>query len=170
VIMLMIFLFYAFKRGGSDGLGSYWSVVLALTLYNGSVLAEVFRAGILAVPQGQGEAAYAIGMRKSQVMATILLPQAVKIMLPALISQCVVALKDTTLGFVVIAPGLTEVGRSIYLDFFNQVQVAIVLAAMFIVVNLALTWVATLVQRKIVGEKKILTVSAVGMPESGAAV
>jgi glutamate transport system permease protein len=169
VIMLMIFLFYAFRVGGGEGLGSYWSVVVALTLYNGSVLAEVFRAGILAVPSGQSEAAYAIGMRKSQVMTSILLPQAVKIMLPALISQMVVALKDTTLGFVVLAPGLTLVGRSIYLDFFNQVQTAIVLAAIFIIVNMLLSWLATWLQRRFVGEKKPLEVSAIGMPDSGAA-
>ena len=81
--------------------------MIALTLYNGAVLAEVFRAGIQAVPSGQSEAAYAIGMRKSQVTNLVLLPQAVKIMLPAIISQMVVALKDTSLGYAVAAPGLT---------------------------------------------------------------
>ena len=75
-------------------------MIIALTLYNGAVLAEVLRAGVNAVPKGQGEAAYAIGMRKSQVMNLVLMPQAVKIMLPAIISQCVVALKDTALGVV----------------------------------------------------------------------
>ncbi len=74
-------------------------LVLGLMLYNGSVLAEVFRAGVNAVPNGQSEAAYAVGMRKNQVMRIILLPQAIKIMLPAIISQCIVALKDTSLGF-----------------------------------------------------------------------
>ena len=69
------------------------------------MLAEVFRAGINAVPDGQSEAAYAVGMRKNQVMRIILLPQAVKIMLPAIISQCIVALKDTSLGFYILAPG-----------------------------------------------------------------
>jgi len=170
VIMLMIFLFYAFRVGGSSGLGSYWSVVLALTLYNGAVLAEVFRAGILAVPRGQSEAAYAIGLRKSQVMGSILLPQAVKIMLPALISQMVVALKDTTLGFVVLAPGLTFVGRGIYVQFQNHVQTAIVLAAIFISVNLLLSWLATWLQRRLVGEKKMLTVSAVAERDTGTPV
>ena len=62
------------------------------------MLAEVLRAGVHAVPKGQREAAYAIGMRKTQVMNIVLLPQAVKIMLPAIISQCIVALKDTALG------------------------------------------------------------------------
>ena len=92
-------------------------MVIALTLYNGAVLAEVFRAGIHAVPSGQAEAAYAIGMRKSQVMNLILLPQAVKIMIPAIISQCVVALKDTSLGYVVAAPGLTASAKQIYREF-----------------------------------------------------
>jgi glutamate transport system permease protein len=155
VLLLMLFVFLTYGAG-DGGIGSYWSVVIALTLYNGSVLAEVFRAGILAVPNGQSEAAYAIGMRKSQVMTSILLPQGVKIMLPAIISQCVVALKDTSLGYAILAPGLTAVGKQIFQQFSNQLQTAIVLAAIYILVNLALTWVATWVQRKFVGEKTVL--------------
>jgi glutamate transport system permease protein len=109
VLLLMVFAFFLLSIG--DGpLSSFWCVVISLTLYNGAVLAEVFRAGINAVPRGQAEAAYAIGMRKSQVMNTVLLPQAVKIMLPAIISQMVVALKDTSLGYYILAPGLTAVG------------------------------------------------------------
>ncbi|MGH3334118.1 MAG: amino acid ABC transporter permease [Nocardioidaceae bacterium] len=159
VLLLMVFIYFTFGVG--DGFGSYWSVVIALTLYNGSVLAEVFRAGINAVPKGQSEAAYAIGMRKRQVMTIILLPQAVKIMLPAIISQMVVALKDTSLGFYIAAPGLTAVGKQIYGQFFNQFQTVIVVASMYILTNLVLTWLATLVQRRIVGEKKQLEISAV---------
>jgi ABC-type amino acid transport system permease subunit len=151
VLLMMIYIFFTFGAG-EGGIGSYWSVVIALTLYNGAVLAEVFRAGILAVPAGQGEAAYAIGLRKSQVMMQILMPQGVKIMLPSIISQCIVALKDTSLGYVILAPGLTRVGKSIFLEFHNQVQTAIVLAAFYILVNLALTWVATWAQRKFVGD------------------
>ena len=127
VLLLMIFIFFSYGIG--EGFGSYWSVVIALTLYNGAVLAEVFRAGINAVPSGQAEAAYALGMRKTQVMTSILLPQGVKIMLPAIISQCVVALKDTSLGYYILAPGLTAVGKQIYGEFQNQVQTAIVVAS-----------------------------------------
>jgi glutamate transport system permease protein len=169
VLLLMIFVFLTYGAG-EGGIGSYWSVVIALTLYNGAVLAEVFRAGILAVPRGQSEAAYAIGMRKSQVMTSILLPQGVKIMLPAIISQCVVALKDTSLGYAILAPGLTKVGKEIFQQFSNQLQTAIVLATMYIAMNLVLTWIATWVQRKLVGEKKPLDVDVVGAPGSGAAV
>lgn len=160
VLLLMIFLFFAYGVG-QDGIGAYWSVVIALTLYNGSVLAEIFRAGILAVPAGQAEAAYAIGMRKSQVMGIVLMPQAVKIMLPSIISQCVVALKDTSLGYAISAPGLTFVGKQIYGEFANQVQAALVVTAIYVAVNLVLTGIATWVQRKFVGEKR-LSVSMVG--------
>jgi glutamate transport system permease protein len=169
VLFLMIFFFslYGIYHGDS---GPFWCVVWALSLYNGAVLAEVFRAGILAVPAGQREAAYAIGMRKSQVMAVVLLPQAVKIMIPAIISQCVVTLKDTSLGYVIASPGLTAVARPLYLEFQNHVPVYVVIAALYIVLNLILTALATLAQRRFVGEKKVLQVSMVGEgdPTAGA--
>ncbi|GGD22118.1 amino acid ABC transporter permease [Nocardioides daphniae] len=159
VLLLMIFVFFLLAIGNGP-LSPFWCVVAALTLYNGAVLAEVFRAGINAVPVGQAEAAYAIGMRKSQVMVTVLLPQAVKIMLPAIISQMVVALKDTSLGYAILAPGLTAVGKPIYLEFKNQVPTAIVITAIYVIVNLLLTWLATKVQKRLVGEKPILAVAA----------
>jgi glutamate transport system permease protein len=167
VLMLMIFFFYAVFNDLSIERAGYWGVVAALTLYNGAVLAEVFRAGVLAVPKGQSEAAYAIGMRKSQVMNIVLLPQAVKIMIPAIISQCVVALKDTSLGYIIVAPGLTRVGRSIYLEFANHVPTIIVLGALYVGVNLILTAIATWVQKKYVGEKSPIAVTAVGNLDGG---
>jgi len=166
VLLLMVFAFYLLAIG--DGpLSSFWCVVIALTLYNGAVLAEVFRAGINAVPAGQGEAAYAIGMRKSQVMSAVLLPQGVKIMLPTIISQMVVVLKDTSLGYYILAPGLTAVGKPIYLEFGNQVPTAIVITGIYVAVNLVLTWIATVVQKRLVGEKKLLDVPMVGEAQAG---
>ena len=170
VLMLMIFTFYLLAIG--DGpLTPMWCVIIALTLYNGSVLAEVFRAGINAVPKGQVEAAYAVGMRKTQVMVQIQLPQAVKMMLPALISQCVVALKDTSLGAYIVAPGLTFVYEQISLEFKNQVPTALVITAIYIAANLVLTAIATAVQRRLVGEKNpIDTMTSVGNMDGGRAV
>jgi glutamate transport system permease protein len=166
VLLLMVFTFFLLAIG--DGpLSSFWCVIIALTVYNGAVLAEVFRAGINAVPKGQVEAAYALGMRKTQVMMSVQLPQAVKIMLPAIISQMVVALKDTSLGYYIIAPGLTAVGKPLYLEFNNQVPVAIVLASLYIGVNLLLTWFATRVQHKLVGERSPLELSRVGNLDGG---
>ena len=134
LLMLIIFI-WALQEYPTDSL---LPLIIGLILYNGSVLAEVFRAGILAVPKGQSEAAYAIGMRKNQVMRIVQLPQAVKIMLPAIISQCIVALKDTSLGFYILAPVLTAKGREIWNFFDNKFATAIVLAAVYIVLNLLL--------------------------------
>ena len=160
VLLMMVFTWYllGIDKDGS----SFQAVVIALTLYNGAVLAEVLRAGVLAVPRGQAEAAYALGMRKSQVMTIVLMPQAVKIMLPAIISQCIVALKDTALGQYVLAPGLTQVYSQIYLEFDNRVPTMFVIASIYILINLLLTALATWVQKRYVGERKPLEVSAVG--------
>ena len=166
VLLLMVFAFYLLAIGNGP-LSSFWCVIIALTLYNGSVLAEVFRAGINAVPAGQGEAAYAIGMRKSQVMTSVLLPQGVKIMLPTIISQMVVALKDTSLGYYILAPGLTAIGKPVYLEFGNQVPTAIVITALYVGVNLILTWIATVAQKRFVGEKNPLELTRVGNLDGG---
>lgn len=175
VLLMMFFVFYMWfiSMQGSflwiDQRSGFFTVVIALTCYNGAVLAEVVRAGVAAVPKGQAEAAYAIGMRKTQVMTIILLPQAVKVMLPAIISQMVVALKDTSLGYAVAAPGLTRVGQSIYKEFHNQVPTAIVLAVLYVGLNLLLTLLATWIQKRFVGEKKIDVVAvAAGIDEGRA--
>ena len=155
LLLLMIFIFFTYGVSRGDG-GAYWSVVIALTLYNGAVLGEVFRAGILAVPKGQAEAAYAIGMRKTQVMQIILLPQAVKIMIPAIISQMVVAVKDTSLILIVFGVGLTKILKQLPLSFQNVVPTILVIAALYIVTNLALTAIANVAQRRFVGERPVL--------------
>ncbi|MFF0341986.1 amino acid ABC transporter permease [Kribbella sp. NPDC004875] len=110
-LLILMFFFYYGNIQFQLGLGPFWAVVFGLTLYNGSVLAEIFRAGIAAVPKGQREAAYAIGLRKNQVVRLVLLPQAISSMLPAIVSQLVVLLKDTALGFIITYEELLYVGR-----------------------------------------------------------
>jgi len=112
-LLILIFFWYYVPLQYGRPIPTLWALVLGLTLYNGSVLAEIFRAGILAVAKGQSEAAYALGMRKSQVTQLILLPQAVRSMLPTIVSQVVVLLKDTALGFIIIYPELLSVGKQI---------------------------------------------------------
>jgi glutamate transport system permease protein len=101
LLILMMIFYYGLPTVGVQGITPFIAVVAGLVLYNGSVLAEVFRAGIESLPRGQSEAGYAIGLPKSAVMTSILLPQAVRAMLPVIISQLVVILKDTALGFIV---------------------------------------------------------------------
>jgi glutamate transport system permease protein len=142
VPVLLMILFLNF--GYTEQLGTYWSIVLALMVYNGAVLAEVFRAGILAVPKGQTEAGQAIGLRKGQVLRFILAPQAVSSMLPAIISQCVVALKDTALGYAIGSSDITDRGKRIFTDIFynNPIAVALTLMAVFVTINYTLSLIA----------------------------
>lgn len=106
VLILMMIMYYGLPPLGVSFMTPFLAVVIALTLYNGSVLAEVFRAGIESLPTGQTEAGYAIGMRKSAVMTLVQYPQAIRAMMPVIISQLVVVLKDTALGFIVTFPEL----------------------------------------------------------------
>ncbi|MGI8870541.1 MAG: amino acid ABC transporter permease [Mycobacteriales bacterium] len=142
VLLLILFFFIAWGKT----LGTLWPLVIGLTLYNGAVLSETFRAGIAAVPRGQREAAYSVGMSKSQVMRLVLIPQAVRAMLPAIISQCVVVLKDTSLGYIVSYQELIRRGRTIYEQYDNIIPTAIVLAAMYIAVNYLLSRLATFLE------------------------
>lgn len=140
VLLLIMFLYLTY----ADSIGSFWALVFALTLYNGAVLAEVFRAGILAVPSGQSEAGYAIGLRKGQIQRIILGPQAISTMLPAIISQCVIALKDTALGYVIGTPEIVKAGKQIYTSIFynNPIAVGLVLMAVFVTINYTLSLIA----------------------------
>lgn len=148
VLLMIFFLSY----GGFWVFGTFvepfWSVVIGLTLYNGSVLAEAFRAGILAVPKGQSEAAYSLGLVKSQVMRMILVPQAARSMLPVIVSQLVVVLKDTALGYIVSYPELMLEGSKSYAVFGNAVPTFMVLAAIYILINATLTVIAHLLKRR----------------------
>lgn len=124
-------------------------------LYNASVLAEIVRAGILALPKGQTEAAHAIGLRKGQTMTSILLPQAVTAMLPAIVSQLVVIVKDTALGGVMI--GYTELlnARSTFAaNYADVIQSFIGVAIIYIVVNFLLTSFASWLERRLRRSKK----------------
>lgn len=153
----LVVMIFAFHYGLALG-APFYSVVLGLTLYNGSVLAEIFRAGILSLPRGQGEAAYALGMRKTQVMNLVLLPQALRAMLPTIISQLVVLLKDTALGFIITYEellryarylgGIAEFGRPL-------VPVTLVVGAIYIAMCLLLTALAKYLEKRNRRNKKV---------------
>ncbi|WP_062072836.1 amino acid ABC transporter permease [Demequina sediminicola] len=124
------------------------AVVLGLVVYNTAVVAEILRAGIAALPSGQREAGLAIGFTPLQTMLRIQLPQAVRIMLPALISQIVVLLKDTSLGFIIAYVELLTTTKNLYNFFGNSSVIPLVVAAMvvYILVNMAVSRLATYIE------------------------
>ncbi|KJK58272.1 amino acid ABC transporter permease [Saccharothrix sp. ST-888] len=130
-----------------------WALVTGLTLYNGAVQAEIIRSGVNAVPRGQGEAAYALGMRKTQVLFTILVPQAVRSMLPTIIGQLVVTLKDTSLGFLITYTELLYAGKLIASNTstpagYPYIPVTIVMSVIYIGMCLALTALAKWIEAR----------------------
>jgi glutamate transport system permease protein len=147
LVFLILFAFIGLPRLGIETT-SFSAVAIGLTLYNGAVFAEIVRAGITSVPRGQVEAAYSIGLRKGAVTRLIQLPQAVRTMLPTLVSQMVVLLKDSALGFIVAYPELLRSGRRIFTNVGNVIPTAIVIAAIYIAINLALTGLATWIERR----------------------
>ncbi|MFE7706526.1 amino acid ABC transporter permease [Streptomyces sp. NPDC057486] len=145
VLVMIFFIFVALKVQPLPAL------VAGLTLYNGSVLAEVFRTGINSVDRGQREAAYALGMRKTQVMTFVLAPQAVRAMLPTIISQLVVALKDTSLGYLITYEEFLHAGKLIAsnLDYdLPFIPVVMVISPIYIGMCMLLSWFATWVAKR----------------------
>jgi glutamate transport system permease protein len=159
LVIMMFFFYYGLPVAGVK-LTAFTAVVLSLMLYNGSVLAEIFRAGINSLPRGQSEAAYALGMRKTQVMTLVLLPQALRAMLPTIISQLVVLLKDTALGFLITFEELLRWGTRIGGDAVNfgrpMISVMIVVALIYIGLCLSLTWLATYLEKRNRRNKKVI--------------
>jgi glutamate transport system permease protein len=158
VLVLMIFglaLFAEYTNVSSDDRPLY-AVVTGLVLYNASVLAEIVRAGILALPKGQSEAAMAIGLRKGQVMRTILLPQAVTTMLPAIVSQLVVILKDTALGGAVLTFPELLASANTMSGYYgaNVIASFTVVAVIYIALNFALTTFASWLEQRLRRAKK----------------
>jgi len=148
LMIIVLFFFYQNTVGLELEGAGLAGLTTGLTLYNGSVLAEVFRAGINAVPKGQSEAAYAIGLRKSQVMRVVLLPQSITFMLPAIISQCVVVLKDSSLGLLVSYPELLRQGKNIATEVGSSLWTYLLIALIYITLNSALGLLATWLHRR----------------------
>ena len=143
LLLLILAIFLAFPLALSIELSALQALVLGLTLYNGAVIAEIVRAGVLAIPRGQTEAASAIGLGRGQTLRLVLLPQAVRIMLPALISQLVVLLKDTSLGFIISYPELLRTGGQLVQVLDNPLQMYVAVALIYIVLNGSLSLLAS---------------------------
>jgi glutamate transport system permease protein len=145
VLIMMIFAYFLYAQYDvfpSKHL-ALAGVITGLTFYNGAVIAEIVRAGVLALPRGQSEAASALGLRWGQTMRSILLPQAVTSMLPVLISQMVVVLKDTAIGYQITFLEMVRQGTQVGASYGNYVPALIVIALLMISVNFTLSWFAT---------------------------
>ena len=156
VVITIFFVASALPELGIDLGDILWYLVIGLTLYNMVVIGEILRSGMEGLPGGQREAAEAMGLSSFQTTRMILLPQAFRIMLPALISQLIVVLKDTSLGFIISYEEVLRVSGQIIqaLPEPNPIQVYAVVGAIYILVNYALSKLAVYVQRRLARGRK----------------
>lgn len=138
LLLLILFVFVALPKYGLP-ITPFRALVLALALYNGAMLGEIFRAGILSLDRGQTEAAYAIGCTYWQAMFLVVIPQGARRMLPAIISQVVTLLKDTSLGYVIAYEELLRRSRESGEFFKNPLQTLVFVALIYIAVNFTLS-------------------------------
>lgn len=136
-LLLIYFFFLAVPQYGIR-LSSFWMIALPVTLAASGVLAEVLRAGVNAVPRGQVEAALSLGMRRGRIMFKIVLPQAVRFVIPSLISQLVVVVKDTTVAYVVSYPDLMQNARVLITNYDALVSMYFTVAIVYILLNYAI--------------------------------
>ena len=148
VVMAIFFASRVLPEIGVD-LSLLWYLVIGLTAYNAVVIGEIIRAGVAALPRGQTEAAYAVGLTRWGALRLILLPQAFRIMLPALISQLVVILKDTSLGTFISYEELLRRGGFAVQNLGNPLQLYLLIGVLFISVNYGVGRLAVLVERRV---------------------
>lgn len=138
------------ETSGWIGGEQLWFLVIGLTLYNSVIFAEIVRAGVLSLPSGQREASLAIGLTNAQTMRSVLLPQAFRIMLPAIISQLVVVLKDTSLIAVVgNYEELVGAGERLYIILDNPIQMFTIIAVIYIAINYTLGRLAQVLEHRL---------------------
>lgn len=171
VVLTIFFAARVLPELGVD-LPTLWFLVIGLTAYNMVIIAEIVRAGIASLPRGQREAGESLGLNRWQVLSTILLPQAFRAMLPALISQLVVVLKDTSLGFIISYQEFVRTAGILVQNLSNPIQTYIVVAVIFIAINYALSKLAVYVERRLSRSRKtaaVVDVEEAAMAETGAA-
>jgi glutamate transport system permease protein len=145
VLLMMLFILLVFSTG------TYWAGVVALAIYNGAIIGEALRAGIQSLPKGQREAGLSIGLTPLATRFLIEFPQAFRQMLPIIIAQLVVLLKDTSLAYIVGYTELLRTGVTNLSNFFGNryfFSLFFVVLVIYLAMNLTLSWVARFIARK----------------------
>jgi glutamate transport system permease protein len=137
--LLFIYFFFLVPSQFGIHMSTYWMVVIPVSFYASAVLAEVYRAGVQAVPAGQREAAESLGLGRWQVYSSVILPQMFRIIVPTMVTQLVVVVKDTTFGYVVTYPEMMQNAKVIVANSTSMLPVYLVVALIYILVNYAIS-------------------------------
>lgn len=148
-LLLLVFVFFLALPPLGVNFPPFWMITVPVVLCNIAVLAEIFRAGVRALPRGQGEAALAVGLSHWQSMRFVILPQAIRIIIPSLVTQLVSLLKDSTLGYAASYPELMKTATNLTARYHNFIQTYLVIALIFVLINLALSYLARVLDRRL---------------------
>ncbi len=146
----LLFIYFFFFTMPSVGISMppFWMMVLPISFAASGVLAEVFRAGMNAVPKGQAEAGLSIGLSPWKVKTKIVMPQAIRFVIPSLISQLVVVVKDTALAYVVSYPDLMQNAQVLRTNYDAMVSTFLVVGLIYIVINYLINKASVYVSRR----------------------
>lgn len=139
LLLIIFFTYFALPQIGIK-LNIFWAAVAALTIFESAMLSEIFRAGLNSVPKGQLEASLSSGLTYIQSLKLVVLPQAIKAMTPAIVSQLISLIKDTSLAVIISLPELTHNAKIIYGQNTNYVlPMFIAMTVMYFLVCYALS-------------------------------
>jgi polar amino acid transport system permease protein len=139
LLVLLLWFYYALPIMAGIKLDALPAAIITLSLYGGSFYAEIIRGGIVSIEPGQSEAGLALGMTPGRVMRRIVLPQAIKRMIPPLMNQSIIQFKNTSLVSVLAVPDLLYQGQVVAMDTYRALEVYTLIAAIYVVVLLPLT-------------------------------
>lgn len=148
VPLLVLLIWIYFVMGQFLNLGAYWSAVLGLAIFSGAFIAEIVRSGIQSVPRGQLEAARSSGMSYMQAMMLVILPQAVRTVLPPMASQFIILIKDSSLVSTISVVDLTLVGKNLVATTFRSLEVWTFIALLYFVMTFTLSQIIRYFERK----------------------
>ncbi len=147
-LLVLLFLIY-FVLGPILGISRFASAVLALSLFEGAYASEIFRAGIVSVHQGQLEAAYSLGLSTFDTYRYVILPQALRMILPPLTSQAISLVKDSALVSTVAIYDLTMRGQEVIADTFLTFEIWFAVAAIYLVITVALSIMVNIMENRL---------------------
>ncbi len=147
-LLLLIYVFIGVLPQFGINPDVFWKLVIPIVVCSSAVIAEVFRAGILALPRGQTEAAASLGLSPSQAMRRVLLPQAIRLMVPSLVTQVVSLLKDSTLGYAASYPELMKQAQNLTAYTGDLIQTYLVVSVVYIILNMLLSQFASWLERR----------------------
>ena len=146
-ILVLLYVFY-YVFGPIFELNRYWASIMCLAFYHAAFVSEVFLAGILSVNKGQWEAAEAIGMSQPECYRYVILPQAIRIMLPPMTGEAISMIKHSAIVSVIAVAELTTMGRNIISETYMSFEIWFTVAALYLAITLVLSVVVSILEKK----------------------